>query len=217
MRRVCPRVNTRGTAAFARERDKMLGAIDESILLFVNQGWGHPCLDPLFVMLSSKNKFAYPVALLILAWSLFTYRKDGLWLWFSMVLAIGLADALGNQLKGMLDGYRPCFEIYQQLRPLPAVGWPCGGSSTGMPSNHTMNFFTGAVFLLLAVKRRRQVPTAALAIACGVGLSRIYLGEHYPSQVLVGGLAGAALGAGLALLARSRFEFAKRIAQAGEQ
>jgi membrane-associated phospholipid phosphatase len=65
-------------------------------------------------------------------------------------------------------------------------------STFGMPSGHAQN--AASVWGLLAVMvRRRWVWAVALALIVTIGLSRIYLGVHFPSDVLVGWLIGAAL------------------------
>jgi membrane-associated phospholipid phosphatase len=61
-----------------------------------------------------------------------------------------------------------------------------------MPSGHAMMAFTGAVFLAAVVPRWRW---ALVALAVAISLSRVYLGVHYPSDVLVGAALGAAIGA----------------------
>lgn len=65
-----------------------------------------------------------------------------------------------------------------------------------MPSNHALNYFLAAS-LLLAATPWRFWRLAMPGVAILVALSRIYLGKHYPSQVL----AGAAIGIALGLLA----------------
>jgi membrane-associated phospholipid phosphatase len=65
-------------------------------------------------------------------------------------------------------------------------------STFGLPSGHAQN--AASVWGLLATAlRRRWAWVAALALIVTIGLSRIYLGVHFPSDVLVGWLIGAAL------------------------
>jgi 3-deoxy-D-manno-octulosonic-acid transferase len=67
-----------------------------------------------------------------------------------------------------------------------------------MPSNHALNFFLAASFLGVVLRSWKWGITFGL-IAFTVALSRVYLGVHYPSQVLVGAIVGSLLG-GLAAL-----------------
>ena len=65
-------------------------------------------------------------------------------------------------------------------------------STFGIPSGHAQN--AAAVWgLLAAALRRRWAWAIALALILTIGLSRIYLGVHFPSDVLIGWLIGAAL------------------------
>ncbi|TAJ47391.1 MAG: phosphatase PAP2 family protein [Chitinophagaceae bacterium] len=74
---------------------------------------------------------------------------------------------------------------------------PFSNSETGLsfPSQHTSFAFATAMTLSLHYKKW-YVAVPAFAWATGVGYSRLYLGQHYPSDVI----AGAALGTGSALL-----------------
>jgi undecaprenyl-diphosphatase len=91
----------------------------------------------------------------------------------------------------------------QRVRPWkaldlhPAFGMPMDYS---FPSGHAAGCFSVFAFattLLLArwPSRARYPTVAALAaVACGIALSRVYLGAHYPSDVLAGALIGGAIG-----------------------
>lgn len=179
-------------------------SLDAQLLLAVNQGWAHPWLDALFGLLSSKWGFALPFLGVTLAGLFARHRRDGLWLGVSLVLVVLLGDAFGNLLKHLLAQPRPCLELAAQVRP-PG---PCGGGALGMPSNHALNFFAAAAFLAPLLWRWRS-RLALVALAAAVGLSRVYLGRHYPSQVLAGALMGAAWGLGAAWIA-SRLPFGRR-------
>lgn len=82
-------------------------------------------------------------------------------------------------------------------RPRPDDANP-GWLNSAFPSSHTTSYFAAAT--VYAVKFPRLAPVLGVAGAL-VALSRVYLGRHWPSDVL----AGAALGAGAGLLA-VRFE-----------
>lgn len=168
--------------------------MDETTLIAINQGWAGPALDTLFVWLSQRGTFGFPLMLIVLALLARRWGRDGLKLWLVLVGAVLLGDLIGNLLKHLIQQPRPCVVIFEQLRsPLRVAGTPCGGQASGMPSNHTLNFFLFAVMLGRLLHSWR-ITLALGIIAASVGLSRIYLGVHYPSQVLVGAAFGITLG-----------------------
>ncbi|HEY2788665.1 MAG TPA: phosphatase PAP2 family protein [Gaiellales bacterium] len=103
-----------------------------------------------------------------------------------LVVSVRLSAILDGVLKRAIGRQRPPLADprVHPLIPLP--------HDPSMPSGHAMMAFTGAVFLAAVVPRFRW---ALLALAAAIGLSRVYLGVHYPSDVLVGALLGAAIGA----------------------
>lgn len=185
--------------------------MDDALFLAVNQGWAHPWLDALFGWVSQKHTFSFPILYLILAWSLYRWRWDGLKLWLLLILCIGLGDLTGNGVKHLAEQYRPCITLADQVRLVEEpfdVG--CADEPRGLPSNHAVNFFLTAVFL--GVVLRSWVWGIGLgAIAVLVALSRVYLGVHYPSQVLAGALLGGGLGWLFAWLAARYLKFVRRL------
>lgn len=168
--------------------------MDETLLIAINQGWASPAMDMLFLWLSSRAGFGFPLMLIFLALLAKRWGREGVKLWFLIVGAVLLGDLIGNLLKHLLQQPRPCVVLFEQLRsPTRVPGTPCAGMVSGMPSNHTLNFFLFAV-LVGRLMHSWGIGLALGVIAAAVGLSRIYLGVHYPSQVLAGFALGTTLG-----------------------
>lgn len=169
--------------------------MDDRLLLWINRDWAHPLLDPFFATLSARLGFAFPLMGLVLVLMVWRWRTDGARLWLVWGIVIGLGDLGGNLLKDLLDQPRPCFDLAAQVRMLDRpLAVACGDSLTGMPSNHALNYFTAATFLAVAL-RGRLYSWVLSVVAVLVAVSRIYLGKHYPSQVLAGAGLGAVWGA----------------------
>lgn len=169
--------------------------MDERLLLWINQAWAHPLLDALFWWVSQRPWFSLPLAALLLGdgvrrcgW------KAGGRLFLVLAVTVAVGDVLGNLLKGWFAEPRPCLILHEQLRSVGrTVSGPCGVELSGMPSNHALNFAAAATFIALATPWRSW-RNVLFITAVLVGLSRIYLGKHYPSQVLAGVLVGAMVG-----------------------
>ncbi|HCK81173.1 MAG TPA: phosphatase PAP2 family protein [Candidatus Competibacter sp.] len=168
--------------------------MDERLLLWINQGWGQPLLDGLFWWVSQRLWFALPLALILLYDSVRRRGRGGLRGFLVLVATVAAGDVLGDLLKEWFAEPRPCQAIFEQLRALGgAVADRCGTALNGMPSNHAINFFAAASFVAIAAPRCGW-RVGLFAVALLVGLSRIYLGKHYPSQVLAGAAIGVAVG-----------------------
>lgn len=125
----------------------------------------------------------------------------GYWLWKGRreavieagVLAalVLLADLLGAQVKHLVERVRPC-HVLEGVRQLAG----CGGTFS-FPSNHAVNTAAAAAFLQVLFPASGWI---AWPVVILVGISRVFVGAHYLSDVLCGWLIGAALGVGVALL-----------------
>jgi len=168
--------------------------VDEAILLWINQGWANTGLDVFFAWVSSRPAFALPLTLVLAWWCHRNWGRQGLIAWGLLLVTVAIGDSIGALLKDIVQQPRPCFAIPDLVRiPGKAAGTACGAALTGWPSNHTLNYGTVAIFLGL-VTRNRRLGWTLLAIAALVGLSRVYLGKHYPSQVAAGAVIGLSWG-----------------------
>lgn len=111
------------------------------------------------------------------------------------VIAIVLADASSRGLKALIDRSRP---PVRYAKPEPLVGTPHDAS---FPSGHAATSFAAATMLSLAFPRLR-LPLVLLAAA--VAFSRVYVGVHYPLDVIGGAALGVLVAAALAVKALRR-------------
>ncbi len=104
------------------------------------------------------------------------------------------SDLLATVLKALVARPRP-FERLEQADPL--IG---GTVSHSFPSGHAATSFAGAVLLALLV--RRAAPFLFL-LAVAISFSRVYVGVHYPLDVVGGAALGTAVALGLWALLRA--------------
>ena len=97
-----------------------------------------------------------------------------------------IATAATQILKRVVNRPRP-YETYTNIFPDKI------DNGYSFPSGHTTTAFSTAMSLTLVTKKW-YVAVPAFAWATGVGYSRIYLGQHYPSDVFMGALVGTASG-----------------------
>lgn len=178
--------------------------MDESLLLWVNQGWHTPQLDLFFSWISEKNTFSFPLLALIICFIGLRFGRSGWILGFAMLLVAATGDLLGNVLKSLFAQARPCLEYWEFIRMPHADSTRCMTSESGMPSNHALNFFATFSFLSYFVARH-SVTVFSIILCSLVAVSRVYLGEHFPSQVVSGTVIGTIYGLTIALLCKRYF------------
>ncbi len=185
--------------------------MDIQLLLAINSGWSNPTLDVFFAWLSQTTWFSLPLFAVILALLWRAHGRDGAKLWLLLVVATIAGDQLGGLLKYVIGQMRPCAELPDVIHvPQTLFHIACSKHLNGMPSNHAWNFFA-ATALLGFVLRSARWATVLAVLATLVSLSRVYLGVHYPSQVLVGAALGATYGLLVAWAALQYAPFVQRL------
>ena len=168
----------------------MLERFDQTLFLLINS-WNSPFWDNIMWAISGKLIWV-PLYIAILFYLAKKYKR-GFWLIAVFIaLAITLSDQISVQLfKNLFCRLRPCHEpLLDGLVHL--VNGKCGGQY-GFVSSHAANSFNIAVFTSLLI-RKRWYAIAMVFWALIIGYSRIYLGVHYPGDVICGSLLGIIIG-----------------------
>jgi undecaprenyl-diphosphatase len=153
-------------------------SLDTSALLAVNS-LSNPYLDWFFILMTYAGSTVFWVLMIVLFWM--KNRKVSLYL-----LIVFLLDTLSLIfLKALFFRPRPYDTLSVRLLNFDVEL----GSS--FPSGHTERAFSGAVVLGSFYKRFR-IPLLVLATL--VGISRIYIGVHYPLDTLIGAINGILFG-----------------------
>ncbi|GAB1405979.1 MAG: phosphatase PAP2 family protein [Lentimicrobiaceae bacterium] len=169
-----------------------LVALDRSLFLLIN-GAHTAFLDSVFYWCSDKWIWAPFYALLFFL--VIREFKGKSWIvLLGAVLLIALTDQLSVKLfKDVFMRLRPCHEPALEGLVRTLYG-QCGGKY-GFVSSHAANTFGLAIFIgMLLQKSLKWLLPFMIVWAVMVSYSRIYLGVHYPGDIIVGAMLGAFIG-----------------------
>lgn len=166
---------------------------DRSLFLVLNNRLANPFFDAILPFFRDSLFWA-PLYLFILAFVLLNYGTKGLWWTLAFLSTVALTDLTGTYLfKETVQRIRPCNEpsLLGQVR---LVIRSCPGGYSFL-SNHAANHFGLATFMVCSFRSIFK-PWIYIAYvwAFAVSFAQVYVGVHYPSDILAGVLLG--IGAG---------------------
>jgi len=173
-----------------------LKSLDETIFLFLNAH--HNLFFDRLMWLFSNRFFWVP----LYAWFLWIlYKKYPRHYWTVLVailLMIVASDQFCNLIKNNVMRLRPSQEPHLEGLVHLVDG---NGGLYGFYSAHASNAFAVAMFMIFSIGRKmKYIPPVSLAYAVLTAYSRVYMGVHYPGDILVGVIIGSLLGAIFATL-----------------
>jgi membrane-associated phospholipid phosphatase len=170
-------------------------SFDEEWFRLIN-GWAgqFPAMDWFMFHCSQESHLLFPGILAVAYWG-WTRWAEAKLAAPGLALLLGLSDLIGGQMKLLIGRARPC-QVLAHIQEL--VG--CGGTFS-MPSNHAVNSSTAVAFLVVLYPSLGWVLWPFMAL---IGLSRVYLGGHYVTDVLVGWVIGLILGGGVAFFIKKK-------------
>jgi len=175
--------------------------LDLQLFLIINKTISNPIFDVIFTFLHQPYKNIWFIIIILSIWIYFIYKdkKNRLILILILPLGIFITDKIGDSIKDFELRERPYMTINnEEMNLLVKVKKTEDGkykntrsSKKSFPSNHSANiFFIYFILSILYPNKNKYF----LCIAMMVGISRIYVGVHYPFDVISGAAIGLSIG-----------------------
>lgn len=168
--------------------------IDQQFFLAVNNGLQNSVLDFLCPIIRRPQSW-YAVYVIIIYFIYKNYKKQAIWVILTAFVLVLVSDQLSaNLIKNVVQRLRPCNDPLLQTQVHLLVN--CG-SGFSFVSAHACNHFAIALFISGLFKAQgRWILPLALCWASLIAFSQVYVGVHYPFDVICGAILGSGLGFG---------------------
>lgn len=163
--------------------------IDHALFHFINDTIANPILNWIMPIVTNENNIAIPLILFWL-WLLLFQGKRGKIAAILLLLTVALTDVIAAQIiKPWIGRIRPSHAMLDNINLLVSKG-----GKYGFVSNHAANTMAAATIIGYFYKKWKSV---VITISIIVGFSRVYVGVHYPFDVLGGWFFGYAVAWGI--------------------
>lgn len=162
--------------------------LDHRLFHLLNAEWRSALLDAIMPIIRSKYVW-YPIYVGIIVWAITHYKnKVGYLHVLSLLSCVAVTDLLSSSiLKPMVQRIRPCNEILPGYDVVQQVSCGYGYS---FPSSHAANHFALSILCILLFKANKSMSTILILWATSICYAQIYVGVHYPLDVLSGAVLG---------------------------
>ena len=156
--------------------------IDKNLMVFLNKTISNSIFDILMPIITNQNFLTIIGVILIIYLGYFGEKKGRITL-LVLLFAAGMSDAICAQIiKPWVGRIRPSHEFIEYINLLVSKG-----GKWSFPSNHAANSFAFATVLSYFYDKNKII---LFCIATTIAFSRVYVGVHYPMDIIFGAFIG---------------------------
>ena len=156
--------------------------LDKAVMIFFNKSITNSLFDFIMPIITSKDFLTVIGMLLIFYLTVFCGKKGRITI-LVLVFAVGSSDAICAQIiKPWVGRIRPSHEFNDFINLLVSKG-----GKWSFPSNHAANSFAFATVLSYFFEQKKVV---LYTLASIIAFSRVYVGVHYPLDIIFGAVVG---------------------------
>lgn len=177
-------------------------SIDRYLFSLINHTELHPILDNIMVGIRNPIFWA-PLYLFAVAFLWMNFGKKGLIYVGFLLIVFGFGDLISSRIiKPSVERLRPCRHeavwVIERVR--------CGVAYS-FPSSHATNHFALATFVIMTLGLQwKKIKFPLWLWALAISLAQIYVGVHFPLDILGGAILGTLIGGGIAMFYRSKID-----------
>ena len=172
--------------------------IDQQLFFFINNNCHTAFFNSLMPYWRSMY-FWIPLYAFFITFIVEKFEKNG-WIYLlALALTVTISDTVSSKIiKKSVERARPCNN--EQLKNQVKLLVHCG-SGYSFPSSHATNHFAVAVFVIFTfAAHKKWSKWGLIAWASSIALGQVYVGVHYPLDIICGGILGSLIGWGIAFL-----------------
>lgn len=155
--------------------------LDTQLFLFINSTLANPVTDLLMPFITEGDNWL-PIYVILFIWLLIKGGKEGRITFIILIIGVILTDQISaTYIKEWVGRLRPC-KTLEDINLLVNCG-----SGKSFPSSHATNNF-GAAYILY--KYKKNWGKVVFTLAGLIALSRVFVGVHYPIDIIFGSLLG---------------------------
>ena len=177
--------------------------IDQELFFFINNNLHFGFFNDLMPYWRSMW-FWLPLYVFLVGFIVLNFKKNALVFILILISTVAISDSFSSQIiKKNVQRIRPC--NVESLKGKVKLLVHCG-SGYSFTSSHATNHFTVANFLIFTIfQRKKWVKWSLIFWAFSIAFGQVYVGVHYPLDVVGGGILGSVIGYFAAFIYRKYF------------